>query len=86
MAERRGIHGREQTIFRALLRQARQEAGLRQADLAMRLGVPQSYVSKYETGERRLDALELRRVCLALGTSLTAFAQRLEERLAGDGS
>ncbi len=55
---------------------------MRQQDLAERLGVPQSYVSKFETGERRLDVLELRQVCGALGLPLGTFVQRLEERLA----
>ena len=62
----------------ALLRAARKEAGMRQMDLADRLGQPQSYVSKYESGERRLDLLELRQICNALGVSLEAFIRRLE--------
>ena len=51
---------------------------MRQVDLAERLRLPQSYVSKYESGERRLDLLELRQVCNALGISLEAFIRRLE--------
>ena len=51
---------------------------MRQVDLADRLRQPQSYVSKYESGERRLDILELRQVCNALGISLEAFIRRLE--------
>ncbi len=62
----------------ALLRQIRQEAGLRQGDLAERLARPQSFVSKYETGERGLDVLELYEVCAACGISLSKFASRLE--------
>ena len=65
-------------IVLGLLRAARQEAGMRQVDLADRLGQPQSYVSKYESGERRLDILELRQICNALGISLEAFIRRLE--------
>ena len=45
-----------------LLREIRAEAGLRQIDLAKRLDQPQSYVSKYEAGERRLDIIELENV------------------------
>jgi transcriptional regulator with XRE-family HTH domain len=41
-----------------LLVQARESARLRQADVAKRLGKPQSYVSKVEIGERRLDVVE----------------------------
>lgn len=62
----------------ALLRAIRAEAGLRQADLADRLGEPQSFVSRYESGERRLDILELRRVCEATGVTLVEFVMRLE--------
>ena len=51
---------------------------MRQVDLADRLRQPQSYVSKYESGERRLDILELRQVCNALGISIEAFIRRLE--------
>ena len=65
----------------ALLRQIRLEAGLRQIDVAQRLGQPQSFVSKYESGERRLDVLELRAVCVTLGTDLQQFVTRLESAL-----
>jgi transcriptional regulator with XRE-family HTH domain len=48
-------------IYRRLCRllvQARREAGLQQVDVAKLLGRPQSYVSKVESGERRLDVAE----------------------------
>jgi len=61
----------------------RQEAGLRQRDLADRLGEPQSYISKVESGERRLDIVELRLICMALSISPSVFIQRLDELLAG---
>ena len=64
-----------------LLRQIRLDAKLRQVDLAERLGQPQSFVSKYESGERRLDILELRSLCKAVGITLEQFVARLEERL-----
>ncbi len=70
-----------QAQLQALLRDVRTEAGLRQADLAQQLGQPQSFVSKYESGERRLDVLELRRICRLLGLSLQDFIRRLEERI-----
>lgn len=68
----------QQQCLQALLRQVRQEAGMRQVDLAARLGQHQSYVSKYESGERRLDILELREVCQVLGISLTDLILRFE--------
>lgn len=48
--------------------------------MAGRLGVPQSFVSKYETGERRLDVEEVQPICRVLGLSLVEFAVELEER------
>ena len=53
--------------FQRLLVQARREAGLTQADLAQRLSRPQSFVSKYERGERRLDVVEFLEVAAAIG-------------------
>jgi len=67
--------------LRDLLRQIRTDAGFTQAELAERLGVPQSFVSKYESGERRLDILELKEVCQALGSSLLDFVRRLEKEI-----
>lgn len=69
----------EQERLQKLLRELRLHAKLRQADLAERLGLPQSFVSKYESGERRLDVIELRRVCQALGITLADFVRRFEE-------
>ncbi len=65
----------------SLLRLIRTEACLTQTDVAQRLEQPQSYVSKYESGERRLDTMELREVCLAIGVPLPEFIKRLEQAL-----
>jgi transcriptional regulator with XRE-family HTH domain len=65
-----------------LLRRLRLDAGLRQEDVAVRLGRPQSYVSKYESGEQSLDVIEVAEVCAALGTTLVAFARMLNTRQA----
>ena len=64
-----------------LLKRIRQERGIRQIELADRLGVPQSFVSKYESGDRRLDILELRKVCEAIGIPFEEFIRELEENL-----
>ena len=72
---------KEQKVLLSLLRAVRVEAGLRQTDMALALKVPQSYVSKYESGERRLDPLELHAVCKAAGISLAVFGGRLDELL-----
>ncbi|HEX5889670.1 MAG TPA: helix-turn-helix transcriptional regulator, partial [Pyrinomonadaceae bacterium] len=54
-------------LFRELLREVRVRSKLTQTEVARRLGLPQSYVSKYETGERRLDFVETLFVCEVLG-------------------
>ena len=53
-----------------VLRERRHELGLRQADLAKLLDEPQSFVSKYESGERRIDIVELREIASALRCTL----------------
>lgn len=76
MATRANLAEKER--FLSLVRQMRVDAGLRQADLARKLGEPQSFVSRYESGDRRLDVLELRQICGVLGVSLADFIKRLE--------
>lgn len=74
----KAIYSAEQQALSRLLREHRERAGLRQVDVADRLGLPQSFVSKYESGERRLDLIELRQVCLAIGVSLIEFVTTFE--------
>lgn len=77
----KSIHTEEYAALLALLREARQAANLTQVQLAERLGQSQSFVTKVETGDRRLDLIQLRTICLALGTTLPAFVEKLEQRL-----
>lgn len=64
-----------------LLKQLRLDAGLTQNELADILGQTQSYVSKYESGEQRLDLIEIEAICFAVGTPLQQFIERyLESR------
>jgi len=56
-------------IFQTAITEARQQMGLTQAEVALRLGKPQSFVSKYESGERRLDVIEFLEVCEAISTN-----------------
>lgn len=64
-----------------LLRAKREVAQITQVELALALGVTQTFVSKCERGERRLDVLELRKWCLAIGTTVSDFMSTLEADL-----
>lgn len=68
---------RDYERFRRLLVQVRKKAGLTQVAVAARLGRPQSYVSKYESGERRLDVVEFLEVAVALRADPAALIKRL---------
>jgi transcriptional regulator with XRE-family HTH domain len=68
--------------FRELLIDARQEADLTQAELSSRLKRPQSFVSKYERGERRLDVIEFGDVARAMGINPTRFLAKLYREIA----
>ena len=61
------IHTARYRCFRDLLTEARQEQSLSQEALAEKLGCVQTFVSKYERGERRLDVVEFLDVAEALG-------------------
>jgi len=71
--------------FRALLRRIREEAGLSQAELAKRLRRPQTFVSKSELGERRVDALEAADFCAACNVTIGQFFARLARAGTGAG-
>jgi transcriptional regulator with XRE-family HTH domain len=77
----KSIYTVQQQKLRALLRQIRVDAKLRQVDLAERLGEPQSFISKYESGERLLNIFEIRAICQAVGITLGEFVRKLEESL-----
>lgn len=72
----KSIYSKDYGVFLRCLREARQRAGLTQAALARRLGQTQSFVSKCERGERRLDIVEIRRICTALKIDFPAFITR----------
>lgn len=78
---RKSIYTEQHKALITLLRELRIEAGLTQTELATRVGRDQTFVSKYESGERRLDLLELREICQAVGISLVKFIQQLERLL-----
>ena len=71
----------ETELLKELLRDLRDRAGLRQIDVAEAIERPQSFVSEYEAGQRRLDLVELREVCVACGSSLKKLVDEYERRL-----
>lgn len=79
----KSIYSSTYSLYLELLRKAREDSGLSQTELAERLGKTQSFVSKAERGERRLDIVELRAMCLAIGLDFSTFIKRVE--LSNDG-
>lgn len=75
----------ETALLKELLRDIRERAELRQSDVAEVIGRPQSFVSEYEAGQRRLDLVELRAVSLACGTTLRKLVDEFERRLTSLG-
>lgn len=82
----KGKHRNEYEIFCKLLHDLRVDAGIVQTALAKKLGKPQQFVSRYESGERRIDVVELRVICRALGMSLAEFSKKLEEAIVRAGN
>ena len=69
------------TVLINCLREQRLASGQTQQQLAEKLGVNQSYVSKYEQCQRKLDYMERRHIFLALSTTLPSFTMTFESRL-----
>jgi transcriptional regulator with XRE-family HTH domain len=69
------------SVLRRVLRSLRTAKSFTQSELAERLHQPQSYVSKYESGERRLDLPELLIICRCLGVSLRDLVDQFERSL-----
>ncbi len=76
------IHDPNSQVFRQMLVEARSTKGLMQAELAERLNKTQSFVSKYERGERRIDFPEFVAIADALELDLLAFIETYRTRIA----
>ena len=72
----------ELKILGGVLVRAREKAGLKQSDVAARLGLPASYLSKIENGTRRLDVIELIQIAEAMGVDAAAIVRELRNRIA----
>ncbi|MGD9713206.1 MAG: helix-turn-helix domain-containing protein [Thermomicrobiales bacterium] len=65
----------------AILVAARKESGLRQADLAERVGKDQSYISNIERGQRRVDLVEFRALASAMNVDPVVLFKRWIEQV-----
>jgi transcriptional regulator with XRE-family HTH domain len=77
----KSVHSKEQRIFCDLMIEARKGADLTQEKLAKRLKRPQSFIAKYEGGERRLDVVEFLAVARAIGADPIAILRDLMRRI-----
>ena len=81
----KSIFTKEYLTFLRCLRKAREEAGITQVEMAERLGQTQSFVSRCERGDRRIDVIELRIFCQAIGIPIIKFIEQLEEAITEEG-
>jgi len=77
----KSIFSSDYLVFCELLRDFRLQKGVTQAELSKALGMAQSFVSKYEMGERRLDFVEVHRICRELELDLVGFARTYIRRV-----
>jgi transcriptional regulator with XRE-family HTH domain len=77
----KSIHTREYGVLLRLLREARERSGITQVELAAKLRQSQSFVSKIELGDSRLDVIQLRTILAAIGVRLSDFIETLEKEI-----
>lgn len=74
---KKSIYSDKSKELQELLIKARTDAGLTQQQLAKKLGKHQSFVAKYEGGERRLDMVEFIEICTLIGVDATKIMKRI---------
>lgn len=75
------IYEPEYRILIDCLKECRRRTKMTQQELAAHLGCSQACVSKYEQCQKRLDIIEVRKICLCLGISLVEFISDFEKRI-----
>ena len=75
------IHKEEYRVLIDCLKQFRKSANLTQLELAERIGTDQTYISKYERCERRLDIIEVMAICQCLNIKFCKFVSVFESQL-----
>ncbi len=78
----KSVHSAGQLAFCELMIRARKNAGLTQHEVAKRLRNPQSFVAKYEGGERRVDVVEFIEICEAIEADPHKLLKALVQRAA----
>ena len=78
---KRNKYKRHYKILLDQLYRLRISSGMKQSELAEKYGVSQSFISKIENGERRIDVIELGIICTILGTTLEIFIHEFENKL-----
>lgn len=77
----KSLRSNEHAIFRVLMIETRKKAGLSQQQLAKRLRRPQSFVAKYEGGERRIDVVEFMTIARAMDADAVSLLRSLVRRV-----
>lgn len=77
----KSLHSGPNKKLRELLVEAREAADLTQASLSKKLSRPQSFVAKYENGERRLDVIEFLQISQAIGCDPLRILKQLKKAL-----
>ena len=72
---KKSIHTKEYAVFVGRLKTARLEAGLTQTEVARKLRRPQSHISNIETGQQRVDIVELKRFAKMYNKDITYFTK-----------
>lgn len=82
---KKSLYKKENEIFVQVFTELRNKKGLLQTDLAKKLNVHQSFISKIETGQRRVDIIELREICRQLNTNIVDFCKAFEKKINSSG-